>query len=81
MSDSENLTGGCQCGAVRYEMTAPPQCASICHCRMCQRASGQPFMAFTGGKVENICWTKRSPSFFKARTSPSAASARSAVRR
>ncbi|MGI9464833.1 MAG: GFA family protein [Aestuariivirgaceae bacterium] len=34
------MTGGCQCGAVRYELTNPPRRASICHCRMCQRATG-----------------------------------------
>ena len=61
-----NLTGGCQCGAVRYEMIAPPKWASICHCRMCQKASGQPFMAFTGGNPENIRWTAGAPSFFRS---------------
>jgi len=34
------LTGGCNCGAVRYEVTAPLQGASYCHCRRCQRRSG-----------------------------------------
>jgi hypothetical protein len=66
MSDPKNLTGGCQCGAVRYEMTAPPQWASICHCGMCQKASGQPFMAFAGGKAENLRWTKGQPAFFQS---------------
>jgi hypothetical protein len=40
------LTGGCQCGAVRYRVAAFQDGANICHCRMCQRASGGPFMAF-----------------------------------
>jgi hypothetical protein len=34
------LTGGCNCGAVRYEVTAPLVGASYCHCRRCQRRSG-----------------------------------------
>jgi hypothetical protein len=34
------LTGGCNCGAVRYEVTAPLVAASYCHCRRCQRRSG-----------------------------------------
>ncbi len=42
------LTGGCQCGAVRYRLDAAPDGASICHCRMCQKAGGAPFMAFAG---------------------------------
>jgi hypothetical protein len=57
-------TGGCQCGAVRYHLLAPPEHASICHCRMCQRASGQPFMAFARVKNEHLRWTRGSPSIF-----------------
>ena len=34
------LTGGCQCGAVRYVITAEPLTAATCHCRDCQYASG-----------------------------------------
>jgi len=34
------LTGGCNCGAVRYEVAAPLIGASYCHCRCCQRRSG-----------------------------------------
>jgi hypothetical protein len=34
------LTGGCNCGAVRYEVTEPLVLASYCHCTRCQRRSG-----------------------------------------
>lgn len=34
------LTGGCNCGTVRYEVTAPLLGASYCHCRRCQRRTG-----------------------------------------
>jgi hypothetical protein len=34
------LTGGCNCGAVRYEVTEPLAFASYCHCTRCQRRSG-----------------------------------------
>ena len=38
-----NRTGGCLCGAVRYELTAEPQMTAICHCTHCQRQSGAVF--------------------------------------
>ena len=34
------LKGGCQCGAVRFTLEGAPGDASICHCRMCQKAFG-----------------------------------------
>ena len=38
-------TGGCQCGAVRYAFDRPARNAHLCHCRMCQKAAGNYFMA------------------------------------
>jgi hypothetical protein len=34
------LTGGCNCGAVRYEVTQPLVKATYCHCKICQRRTG-----------------------------------------
>lgn len=34
------FTGGCLCGGVRFELGAPPESASYCHCTRCQRRSG-----------------------------------------
>ncbi len=31
-----SITGGCLCGAVRYEISAPPLMARMCYCRVCQ---------------------------------------------
>lgn len=64
--DRPRLTGGCQCGAVRYEWTEPPKHASVCYCRMCQKASGQPFMAFAGGRREHLRFTAGAPAVFRS---------------
>ena len=34
------LTGGCLCGAVRFEVTEPLVSAGYCHCTRCQRRTG-----------------------------------------
>ena len=34
------LTGGCGCGAVRYEIDAAFASANYCHCTRCQRRTG-----------------------------------------
>ena len=34
------LTGGCGCGRVRFEVSAPPLSAAYCHCTRCQRRTG-----------------------------------------
>lgn len=38
------ITGGCSCGAVRYECTAEPIVMFKCHCRDCQHVSGSAYM-------------------------------------
>ena len=40
------ITGGCACGAIRYECSAHPLMMLHCHCRDCQRSSGGPFASF-----------------------------------
>ena len=40
------FSGGCACGAIRYESTAEPVLMLHCHCRDCQRSSGGPFAPF-----------------------------------
>ncbi len=34
------LTGGCLCGGVRFEVSAPLESAGYCHCNRCQRRTG-----------------------------------------
>ena len=37
------LTGGCQCGAARYEIKGKQQRLYVCHCRECQKQSSSAF--------------------------------------
>ena len=61
------VTGGCQCGAVRYELSGRPRGGSICHCRMCQKAGGAPFMAFTGPVLqERFVFTRGVPATYRS---------------
>jgi hypothetical protein len=60
------LTGGCQCGAIRFAVSVAPTRVSICHCRMCQKATGAPFASFADIARENFTWTRGQPSSFKS---------------
>ena len=42
----EKLEGGCQCGAIRYQISGEPVMAAICHCAMCRRANAAPAVAW-----------------------------------
>ncbi len=51
------FTGGCLCGAVRYEATGEPRLGLLCHCKMCQRASGAPVAALLFMDASNVTVT------------------------
>jgi hypothetical protein len=42
---AQRLSGGCACGAIRYECNVDPVLMLNCHCRDCQRASGSAYAA------------------------------------
>jgi hypothetical protein len=58
--------GGCQCGAIRYQLLAKPNHVTLCHCRMCQKAGGAPFMAFAGVKSVDLVFTRGTPAKFSS---------------
>ena len=60
------LTGGCQCGAVRFRVEGAPKRASICHCRMCQKAAGAPFASFADIENRDFAWTRGKPAAFRS---------------
>jgi hypothetical protein len=52
----EQITGGCACGRVRYSATIEDHDAYLCHCRMCQRATGSISIAFKSVKQAHVQW-------------------------
>jgi len=54
---AETMTGGCACGRVRYEAEVDSDEAYLCHCRMCQKASGNVSIAFTNVKQAKVRWS------------------------
>ena len=64
--DRQALTGGCQCGAVRFCFSAEPARRSVCHCRMCQKALGNVFARFAGGPLSQFAWTRGAPKIFRS---------------
>ena len=57
------ITGGCQCGAVRYRLSAEPK-STLCHCRMCQRATGGVFAALCMVQKSELTRTSGAPALY-----------------
>ena len=66
MDKPEPVTGGCLCGAVRYEVNGSLFDAHYCHCRKCQKASGAPAIAGAFLSSEAFRLTQGTPKFYKS---------------
>ncbi len=62
---AEAMAGGCQCGAVRYSVRIDNDDAYLCHCRMCQRATGGVSIAFKGVAKADVTW-EREPDRYRS---------------
>jgi hypothetical protein len=49
------MTGGCQCGKVRYEITGTPRSLYVCHCRECQKQSASAFGISVIVRAADLC--------------------------
>ena len=58
------LTGGCLCGAVRYEARPDAREGYYCHCRMCQLAFGNTRATFLNLRQDQVTWTGTQPKQF-----------------
>lgn len=59
-------TGGCQCGAVRFRIEGAMGDASICHCRMCQKAFGNFYAPLVTVRDARLAWTRGAPKYFQS---------------
>ena len=66
MRTPETLSGGCQCGAVRFSVETPLRSSSVCHCRMCQKAFGGLYGALTDAREGSVTWTRGAPRYFRS---------------
>ena len=64
------MTGGCQCGAIRFEIWDAPEAVYVCHCTECRRQSSSAFgisvitraAAFRVTSGEPRCWQRQTDS-------------------
>jgi hypothetical protein len=56
--------GGCLCGSVRFRVTAAPMDSGYCHCRMCQKNSGAPVVAWVTFPAEAFSWVAGDPGVY-----------------
>lgn len=66
MSSKETHSGGCQCGAVRFRVEGTLADASVCHCRMCQKAFGSLYAPLVSVRGAELIWTRGQPKKFQS---------------
>ncbi|MXO73915.1 GFA family protein [Altererythrobacter aerius] len=65
MTNLLQKSGGCQCGRVRYTASVDPAEAYLCHCRMCQRATGGFAASFVSVEQADVDWDGE-PDFYES---------------
>ena len=61
---AKNVTGGCLCGKVRYEAQVFLKSGYYCHCRICQKSSGQPAEITVPIKTSTLVFTESKPKYY-----------------
>src|SRR5262249_52097819 len=62
--EAKKVTGGCLCGKVRYEAQVFLKTGYYCHCRTCQKSSGQPADISVPIKAGTLVFTKSKPKYY-----------------
>ena len=63
---TRELTGGCFCGAVRYRVDGAPFFETSCHCTICRRTSGAPFVAWLSVRRSEFRMLAGDPTRFRS---------------
>ncbi|AQS62203.1 hypothetical protein AGRHK599_LOCUS740 [Rhizobium rhizogenes] len=66
MDELTGFSGGCQCGAVRYRIKGGLRYPHLCHCRTCQKASGNYFMPLAASTLTQFEMTRGEASWFRS---------------
>ena len=66
LDNTPQFSGGCQCGAVRFRVRGALGKASVCHCRMCQKAYGNFFAPLVSVTEGTLAWTRGEPQRFRS---------------
>ena len=61
-----NITGGCHCGAIRFEVTGEPIVHALCHCTDCRRHAGAPLVGWSMYSADALKVTKGTPKLYKS---------------
>lgn len=59
-------TGGCHCGAIRYEVEGEPQHVALCHCSDCRRSAGAPVVSWAAFAEDELKVTHGVPETFNS---------------
>ena len=57
MNDDTKMTGGCMCGAVRYETTGSSFEVSHCHCHSCRKHTGAAVVTLAGFMADRVTFS------------------------
>lgn len=60
------VTGGCHCGAIRYELEGEPLTHALCHCTDCRRHAGAPMVGWTMYPLSALQLVKGSPRTYES---------------
>ena len=65
-ANQRRLSGGCGCGAVRFEAVRPPLWIAHCHCRDCRRATAAALSTYAGFRRSRVRWTAGAPATYES---------------